>query len=372
MCKVPHHSLDELRTWPSDRLLSARDEAALAERQWRQRRITLDRVLDERGATNGRDAAEWVQSRDKVSAQTARGEVEVARALELLPAIAEAAADGRLSMEQLVPLAELATPETDAEWATRAEDTAPSELHRLVRRRRVVTPEEMAERQAAKAFRWWRTKDGTGLRLSGEIFDLDAAFAEAVLEHEIETMKPPKGQPWEPRGLRGAKGLLAILRRAHEPAAATGAKRGRWRPTVVVHVGSDAQPTVNGMPIDVSTVQTLLDGAKVREVHDDVPLTPVKGDAIPAALRDYLTGRDATCRVPGCGRAFGLEAHHIVPRSWGGRTDKHNVVLVCSTHHHRLIPQGRWVLDGDPEQPDGLRWRRLDDGDIEARAGPAA
>jgi hypothetical protein len=47
-------------------------------------------------------------------------------------------------------------------------------------------------------------------------------------------------------------------------------------------------------------------------------------------------------------------------------------VLVCSTHHHRLIPQGRWVLDGDPEQPDGLRWRRLDDGDIEARAGPAA
>ncbi len=88
MREIPCESLDELRTWPNDRLLVARDEAALAERRWQQRRITLDRVLDERGATKGRDAAEWVQSRDKVSAQTARGEVEVARALESLPAIA--------------------------------------------------------------------------------------------------------------------------------------------------------------------------------------------------------------------------------------------------------------------------------------------
>ena len=77
MREIPCESLDELRTWPNDRLLAARDEAALAERRWQQRRITLDRVLDERGATKGRDAAEWVQSRDKVSAQTARGEVEV-------------------------------------------------------------------------------------------------------------------------------------------------------------------------------------------------------------------------------------------------------------------------------------------------------
>jgi hypothetical protein len=28
---------------------------------------------------------------------------------------------------------------------------------------------------------------------------------------------------------------------------------------VVVHVGSDAQPSVNGMPIDVDTVQRLID-----------------------------------------------------------------------------------------------------------------
>ncbi|MFO7592188.1 MAG: HNH endonuclease signature motif containing protein, partial [Acidimicrobiia bacterium] len=134
-------------------------------------------------------------------------------------------------------------------------------------------------------------------------------------------------------------------------------------------------PEVNGIPISHGAVrQMIADGARVREVHDDEPLAPVRGDAIRAALRDYLVGRDATCRVPGCERAIGLDAHHLVPRSQGGRTDKHNVCLVCTRHHRRAVPHGPWVLDGDPEQPDGLEWRRIDagDGGVHARDGPAA
>jgi hypothetical protein len=372
MHEVPRDSLDELRTWPNDRLVAARDEAARLQRQWHQRRILLDRALDERGATNGRDANEWIQARDKSSAHTARAEVEVGRALESLPAIAEAAHEGRLSMEQLEPLVQLATPESDAEWAKRAEHTAPTELNRMLRKQKVITPEEMEARRRARSFRWWRSADGKGLRLSGELFDLDAAFVEAVFEHEIETMRPAKGQPWELRSRRGADALVAICRQA-KANVGTGTTSGKskktWKPTVVVHVGSDAQPCVNGMPIDVATVEGLIDdGAFVREVHDDDPLAPTTGDAIPARLRDYLTGRDSTCRVPGCNRAFGLEAHHLQPRCRGGATDKHNVVLVCTTHHHRLIPHGRWVLEGDPEAPDGLTLRDT----VEPRAGPEA
>ena len=88
MREVPEvPSLDELRTWPEERLLAARDEAVLRERRARLTRLSIDRVLDERGAMRGRDASEWVAHRDGVSTQTARGEVEVARALEHLPAI---------------------------------------------------------------------------------------------------------------------------------------------------------------------------------------------------------------------------------------------------------------------------------------------
>jgi hypothetical protein len=360
-------TLDELRTWPNERLLAARDDAVVAERRARLTRMDIDRVLDERGVT-GPETAEWVQRRDKTSTHTARAEVEVARALESLPAVRAAAEAGKLSIDQLESVVQLASPETDAEWAQRAPHTAPTELHRLVRKQRVVTPEEMEARRRAREFRWWRTADGHGLRLTGTLFDVTAALVEEVLEHEIETMKPPKGAPWELRSRRGADAIEAICRRAKDGVA----PKRAWRPSVIVHMGSDAQPTVNGMPIAVETVEELIDdGAKVREVRDDDLLAPTTGDRIPQKLRDYLTGRDTTCRVPGCGRAFGLDAHHIVPRCRGGRTDKHNVVLVCTTHHHRLVPHGRWVLDGDPEALDGLALRELTD-TIEPRAGPEA
>ena len=53
--------------------------------------------------------------------------------------------------------------------------------------------------------------------------------------------------------------------------------------------------------------------------------------------------------------------------------------MVCRPDHRQLRPNGPYVLEGDPEQPDGLTWRRADlrldrpgDGTGDARAGPAA
>ena len=369
--------LDELRTWPTDRLRASRDEATREQRRWQMRRIAIDRVLDERGATDARDAVEWVAARDGVRTQTARTEVEVARALDTLPVIAAAAEAGELSMEQLGSLVQLATPETDAAWAARGKGAAPSDLSRLVQRQHVVTAEEMAARREARELRWWRK--GKMLRLTGAIPDIDGALVEVVLEHLVGAMRPAKGQPWDTRAHRGADALVALCRaekEATEGGVAQVSKRRAWKPSVVIHMGSDAQPTVHGIPIAVETVQTLIDdGARVREVHDDDPLAPAHGDRIPASLREYLRARDPVCRVPGCTRKVGLDAHHLRPRSWGGSTDKHSVAMICSYHHPQAVPHGPWVLGGDPEQPDGLTWRRIDHpghGDVAARAGPAA
>ena len=82
---------------------------------------------------------EFVQTRDRVRSSTARGEVEIGRRLEALPAIAAKAEAGELSFDQLEQLVELATPETDAEWARRGAKAAPSELARLARQQRMVT-----------------------------------------------------------------------------------------------------------------------------------------------------------------------------------------------------------------------------------------
>jgi hypothetical protein len=49
--------------------------------------------------------------------------------------------------------------------------------------------------------------------------------------------------------------------------------------------------------------------------------------------------------------------------------------MICKVHHRRAVPHGPFVLEGDPERPDGLGWHRIDEpgrGAGEARAGPAA
>ena len=151
------------------------------------------------------------------------------------------------------------------------------------------------------------------LRLTGAIPDIDGALVEAVLEHMVGGMRPPKGQPWDTRAHRGADALVALCRAAKNGEQADGnvggtrrtPKRG-WKPSVVIHMGSDAQPTVNGMPIAVTSVQTLIDeGARVREMHDDDPLAPTHGDRILAALREYLRARDPVCRSPGAPARLG-------------------------------------------------------------------
>lgn len=381
-------TLDELRTWPTERLRDARVEARREERRWRLRRLAIDRVLDERRGGGG-DAVESVAAEDGVRTQTAQGEIEVARALEVLPVIAGAAEAGELSMDQLVPLVQLATPATDGEWAARARTAAPADLARLVARQRVVTPTEMAARREARELRWWWK--GQMLRLSGALPDIDGALVEAVLEKMVGSMRPPKGQPWDTRAHRGADALVALCRERQASIQPNGAasdattgddttgrqsRRRPWSPTVVIHMGSEAQPTVHGMPIAVETVQGLLQhGARVREIHDDDPLAPTRGDRIPAKLREYVQARDPVCRVPGCTRKVGLDIHHLRPRSWGGPTTRWNVAMICPYHHGIAVPHGPWVLGGDPERPDGLTWHRLDQsghGDIAARAGPAA
>jgi hypothetical protein len=48
-----------------------------------------------------------------------------------------------------------------------------------------------------------------------------------------------------------------------------------------------------------------------------------------------------------------------VPSSWGGTDDIANLAAICPAHHALLIPHGDYVLEGNPNQPDGLELRRI-------------
>jgi Domain of unknown function (DUF222)/HNH endonuclease len=67
--------------------------------------------------------------------------------------------------------------------------------------------------------------------------------------------------------------------------------------------------------------------------------------AVPPHLRRAVIVRDRCCAFPGCHRQPGrCQVHHVVPRSQGGPTALHNLVLLCSFHHLYLIHRRGWTL----------------------------
>ncbi|MCU1394156.1 MAG: endonuclease [Ilumatobacteraceae bacterium] len=75
-------------------------------------------------------------------------------------------------------------------------------------------------------------------------------------------------------------------------------------------------------------------------------------------LKRALRLRDHGCRFPGCTHQAWLDAHHIVHWLDHGPTVEQNLVCLCR-RHHRLLHEGGWSISGDPNgelwfhQPDG-------------------
>ena len=61
---------------------------------------------------------------------------------------------------------------------------------------------------------------------------------------------------------------------------------------------------------------------------------------VPSQLFKQIAARDGGCRVPGCDRPVKwTDAHHIHHWRLGGSTDYHNLILLCSRHHHYVHQQ---------------------------------
>jgi hypothetical protein len=70
-------------------------------------------------------------------------------------------------------------------------------------------------------------------------------------------------------------------------------------------------------------------------------------------VRKLLLRDGSTCSNPCCRRRLSLHAHHIVFRSFGGRTALYNETMVCPLCH-ALLHRGLLKLQGDPLK--GLTW----------------
>jgi len=349
--------LDELRSWPTDRLEARRVELVRVQREARVEELDVLRVLDERGRID------VSVGRDGESARTVREKIETGRALESLPAIAAAAHAGLLSDEQLVETVKVADEGSDAEWARRAQHMTPADLARKVRQQTPPTVEESRARHGARHFwkRW--NRDHTVLQIHGELPDVMGVKFEATVDKLVERMKPAKGEAWEQRDRRAADALVQMCD-AVEVADKVETPHLAPRPLFCIDIPPEGPAEVAGIPLPAAMVEQLRAGASIEPVLVDAEGAPVaigraSSSISPKLLRAVLL-RDGHCRCGDCDLRYGLHAHHLRPRSWGGTDEPSNLAMVASRHHPQLIPHGPFALVGNPNRPDGLRMKHTD------------
>jgi hypothetical protein len=350
--------LDDLRSWPTDRLVAHHEQLVREVRRLQLEDLDVLCVLDERGQID------VSVGRDGESARTVREKVETARALESLPAVAAAAHSGVLSTEQLGEVVKFADEGSDAEWAWRAPNMTPADLAREARQRSKPTVEESWARYEARHL-WMRWNDAhTMLQLHGELPDVMGVKVEATINKLVERMKPPKGQPWERRERRVADALVQMCD-AVEVAEKVETPQLAPQPLFYVDVPPEGPVEVAGIPLPDAMVEKLRTGAKIDPVLVDPEGAPVavgrrSSSLSPKVVRAVLL-RDLHCRCGECDLRYGLHVHHLRPRSWGGSDDPSNLAAVAGVHHPVLIPHGPYALVGNPNLPDGLTMKHIDD-----------
>ena len=348
--------LDEFRTHTTDWVQARRDDLVGEQGRLHVAELAAVCVLDERRVQCAPEPG--------LAHRALRDELEVARALESMPAIAEAASSGALSWDQLKGIVEVATPATDAEWAERAPHWAPADLVRQARAAKVVTGEDAAARREARELRWWDDAARGGVSWRGFLPDVDGVLAKRVFEEMVERMRPPQGAAWDTLAHRGADAFVDLCQNYADVTPTR-----RHRPLIVMHTnGMSAE--VDGIPIALETLDARRDEARVVEQRDDAAVVDFGTGrfAVPAELARIIEHRDLHCRYPGCERTWRLQNHHLTPVVWDGTTSRTTVVRLCALHHKRMEPHGTERLVGDPDRPDGLRLVRVG---AAARAGPA-
>ncbi len=352
---------DEFRGRTTDWVQAERDRVVRVQRAMRVRELALIRVLDERGRIDDSLAAV-----DGVSIREVRQTVATARALEDLPSIAAVAAAGRLSDAQLAQVVRVADASDEHLWAQRAPDWSPADLAQRARELRTPTIEDAQTRRAARELRTWWDPDQGMLRLRGALPDVDGATFEMVVKQIAEGMRPAPGHPWETFERRSADALMRMVeayreRRTDVTTTVPGAH-------LVVQVPVSGPATVVGIPLPDQMVETLRASARIEphlvDEHGDLVAIGRTEAVVSAKVKRAVLLRDGKCRIRGCAVRGPLDVHHLIPRSWGGTDTMVNLAAVCaggSGHHGALVPQGPYILLGNPNQPDGLVLLRVDD-----------
>ena len=141
---------------------------------------------------------------------------------------------------------------------------------------------------------------------------------------------------------------------------------------VYVHVDEKGGWLNGGPKVDDSVLHHILCNTVVQPVFEREGRPINLGRTVrtvPDRIARLILDRDRVCRNPMCNATRGLEIHHIVHDANGGPADTWNLGALCP-HCHREHHRGRFTIEGNADEPDGLSFRRANGALIEPAGRP--
>ncbi|HJR83536.1 MAG TPA: DUF222 domain-containing protein, partial [Sphingomicrobium sp.] len=285
--------------------------------------LALIAELDRRGGWSEcgvKSCAHWLNWKCGIALGAAREKVRTARALEGLPQIAAAMADGRLSYAKVRAITRVADEATEAQLLNIALCGTASHVEQVVRSyRRALDAEELSREaiQQRDQCLWYFTEPDGSMTIRGKLpAEIGALFVRALQAAEDRLPFPPHVSAEtseEDRSRLRARRVEALATIA-ESFLATGPRdlSGSDRQQIVVHVDAETfqQRTAGrceleqGPSIAVETARRLACDAGVIRIVENAEGEPLdvgrRTRTIPPGIRRALTARDKGCRFPGC------------------------------------------------------------------------
>ena len=318
---------------------------------------------------HGDGGAEVLASAAGLSRQEARSQVKTAQAIQDMPRLRDAVAEGRVSQANAKRLAEVvdrtsaADVDADCELLAKAESMRPEQFTKEARRWAVDREgdggeSEHARQRARRCVRMWDGDDGM-VHLRGE-FDVvtgnrirNRLRAEAGRMHDTDKKQASTNGNGHQR-----RSFDQCMADALELLSANGRDGKGTEPyadiCVVAHVDEGTGKLVAELPDGVRLPQSVLEelacNAKFTGVIYDRRGRPIwRAQSVRRATkaqRQLLIARDGGCFA--CGAHPDIcDAHHVRPVSQGGATSIDNMVLACWSCHNKIHHFG-WQIHGPP------------------------
>src|SRR4051812_35456513 len=306
--------------------------------------------------------ASWLRGHARLSGHAAAELVATGRALEQLPAVAAACADGTVTAAQAGVIALVTRPAelaaaaaqdvdlaaVDQALATVATTQSHEQLVAVVRHYRQALDPDGVEPDPTEGRRLSLIKHADGaLGIRGELDAVGGEKLQAALEAILQAGRC-KGDT-RTRAQQLADSLVQLT----DNALASGVLpiNRTVKPHVVITVDGDdlADPDPH-MGAAATGFGDLLSAAKARGLACDAQITRLVIDpdglpldvgrtqrVVPPHLRRAVEHRDKNCVFAGCGApTYWCDVHHLIEWIFGGETSLENSALLCERHHTKV------------------------------------